>query len=180
MSNETTSPPPKVDFYRHDAAPTSNPIDGLSIVLQGVIWEILDRYGFTWYDMTGRKRPQDLADCRSLIMAFLAWHSDLSLVEIGLLLGGRDHGTVIHSRRKMANLIEISPKIADFVFDLEERHLDIENPSAVERESRERREGFALPSTARATRNRQKFRAGRPGHREARNSGLLLRKGDRV
>ena len=169
--NENSTQDQRVDFYRHNVAPQSNPLAGLSLEIQGIVFEILDVYGVTWNQIVGRKRPANIADPRHLIMAFLSWHSQLSLVEVGLLLGGRDHGTIIHARRKIAKLIETEPKVANLVFDLEERHLQIEDPSKVNRGSRPKPTGgFILPKKVRDRRNLEKKL-----NRGAVNSGTFTR-----
>jgi hypothetical protein len=136
-----------VEHYRHNAAPQANPIANITLIMQGVIWEILDRYETTWNVILSRKRTARISDARHLIASFLAWHSNRSLVEIGHLLGGRDHGTIIHSRRKIFQLYEADLQVRNLVDDLEERHLGIADHSAIVRDRSElpTSSGFVLP-----------------------------------
>jgi hypothetical protein len=151
-----------VDDYRHDTAPIANPLAPLPLTIQGVIHEILDRYKVKWRDVVSRKRPQRLSDARHLIAAFLCWHTNLTLVEIGIFLGARDHGTIIHSRRKIADLWKSDLKVRNLIDDLEERHLDIEDHVAIIRDRSENvtSSGFNLPEVAFKAQTRPDF--GRP------------------
>lgn len=84
--------------------------------------KVLDSYEFEWLEIIGRNRTQRLTDCRHLLMSFFSWHSGLSLIEIGEIFGGRDHGTVIHARKKIAKLVDTNPDVAEFIFALEEAY----------------------------------------------------------
>ena len=129
--------------------PHVNPIANFPLTLQGVIYEILDRYEVRWNVILSRKRTARVSDARHLIAAFLAWHSSLSLVEIGALLGGRDHGTIIHSRRKISDLYRDEIKVQLLIEDLEYRHLQIDDHSAIVRDRAvvKTSSGFVLPGS---------------------------------
>lgn len=144
-----------VDNYRHEAAPDANPIAFLSLEMQGIIWEVIDIYGTTWEVIESKKRTSSVADARHLIAAFLAWHSTYSLVEIGEILGGRNHGTIIHSRRRIADLYDSDVRVKAFIDDLEKKHLGISDHESVNRYEAEMKtsSGFVLPGRARIRKN---------------------------
>lgn len=52
-------------------------------------------------DIVSRRRPQALSFARHVVMFFLRELTELSLSEIGFMLGGRDHTTVLHGIRKI-------------------------------------------------------------------------------
>ncbi len=56
-------------------------------------------------DMTGRRRPKNIAHARQVAMYLSRKLTKNSLMEIGEAFGGRDHGTIIHAVKKMENLI---------------------------------------------------------------------------
>ncbi len=53
-------------------------------------------------DMTGRRRPANIAYARQVAMYLSRKLTRCSLMEIGEAFGGRDHGTVIHACKKIA------------------------------------------------------------------------------
>jgi chromosomal replication initiator protein len=72
-------------------------------------------------DMTSRRRPASIALPRQIAMYLSRCLTRGSLVEIGEAFGGRDHGTVIHACKKVADRIRTEPTLRDSVARLEER-----------------------------------------------------------
>ncbi len=56
-------------------------------------------------DIVGPRRSQDLVQARHITMYLLRTEARLTLTDIGGLLGGRDHSTVLHGCDKMASAI---------------------------------------------------------------------------
>ena len=50
-------------------------------------------------DMTGKRRPKNIAFPRQIAMYLTRELTKMSLMEIGDAFGGRDHGTVLHAHR---------------------------------------------------------------------------------
>ena len=64
-----------------------------------IVSTVADEYGLTLAQMNARSRDAYLVDARR-DAAVRLWHeTDLTLNEIGLLLGGRTYSTVIHMLR---------------------------------------------------------------------------------
>jgi chromosomal replication initiator protein len=68
---------------------------------------VAEHFDIRFADMTSHRRPREVAFPRQVAMYLSRTLTEKSLVEIGELFGGRDHGTVLHACR----LIE--KKIAD-------------------------------------------------------------------
>lgn len=64
---------------------------------------VAERYGIKIADMYSKKRPADIVRARQIAMYLAKELTQKSLPEIGELFGGRDHTTVLHAVRKMAN-----------------------------------------------------------------------------
>ncbi|MDR1458036.1 MAG: chromosomal replication initiator protein DnaA [Puniceicoccales bacterium] len=60
-------------------------------------------------DILGKRRPANIALPRQIAMYLSRSLTTLSLVDIGLAFGGRDHGTVIHACKSIENVMEIDP-----------------------------------------------------------------------
>jgi chromosomal replication initiator protein len=63
-------------------------------------------YNVNLDDIIGRDRSKDISTPRQMAMYLVREETDASLPEIGTLLGGRDHTTVMHGCEKISNLIE--------------------------------------------------------------------------
>lgn len=85
-------------------------------------------------DITGPRRPEHIAFPRQVAMWIVRSYTRLSLSRIGEQFGHRDHGTVLHAFRLVADRIEVCPLTATHVqrittalelgaLDLESQHL---------------------------------------------------------
>lgn len=66
-------------------------------------------------DLTGSSRPKQIAEARQIVMYLLRTELKTSLEEIGNLLGGRDHTTVMHGVNKITKLL---PESEDLRVDI--------------------------------------------------------------
>jgi len=64
-------------------------------------------------DLTSPRRPQALSFARQVAMFLLRERTELSLSEIGSLLGGRDHTTILHGIRKIEKANESDGRLRD-------------------------------------------------------------------
>jgi chromosomal replication initiator protein len=66
---------------------------------------IATHYDLRVSDLTGPRRPKNIAEARQVAMYLTRTLTKLPLVQIGDEFGGRDHGTVIHACKVVGNLI---------------------------------------------------------------------------
>jgi chromosomal replication initiator protein len=66
-------------------------------------------------DMTGKRRPKNIAFPRQIAMYLARELTKMSLVEIGEAFGGRDHGTVLHAHRLIKERMSEDDKIRSVV-----------------------------------------------------------------
>jgi chromosomal replication initiator protein len=59
--------------------------------------KVAEHYGVGLADMTGKRRPANIAFPRQVAMYLARRHTKASLHEIGEAFGDRDHGTVLHA-----------------------------------------------------------------------------------
>ncbi len=78
-----------------------------------VIKCVCDFYGVKPTQLKGPKRDASLVKARQITMYLLKTQLGLTHVEIGNLLGGRDHTTVMHGVEKMTSLVENKARIID-------------------------------------------------------------------
>lgn len=78
------------DFLNQEAESRKVSIDSIQKV-------VADYYGLRVNDLTGSKRPKNIAEPRMLAMFLSRKMTNCSLPEIGLAFGGRTHATVLHA-----------------------------------------------------------------------------------
>ena len=71
-----------------------------------VVTTVARAFGITTEQMLGRDRSRGIALPRQVAMYLLREVANVSLPQIGLALGGRDHTTVMYACDKVADLIE--------------------------------------------------------------------------
>jgi chromosomal replication initiator protein len=81
-------------------------------------------------DLVGRDRSKEITMPRQIAMYFVREETDASLPEIGQMLGGRDHTTVMHGCEKISNLIETDDTFRRQFLSIRERlYSDIAIPA---------------------------------------------------
>jgi chromosomal replication initiator protein len=76
------------------------------ITPEQVVLAVADYYRVDLADLNGRSRNREVVLPRQIAMYLVREETGTSLPQIGELLGGRDHTTVIYAHDKVAELIE--------------------------------------------------------------------------
>ncbi len=71
-----------------------------------IMEKVARHFGLETEALTGRSRKRDIARPRQIAMYLIREETDASLPQIGTLLGGRDHSTVIYGYERVADLME--------------------------------------------------------------------------
>jgi chromosomal replication initiator protein len=82
------------------------------ITVENIQKTVADYYKLKVAEMYSKKRSRTVARPRQIAMALAKELTDLSLPDIGDAFGGRDHTTVLHACRKVAELRATTPEIA--------------------------------------------------------------------
>lgn len=85
---------------------------------------VAKKFNITQQDMVSKRRTRAIARPRQIAMYLCKALTPRSLPEIGKLFGGRDHTTVIYAIRKIQELINRDPKMAETVADLKRACLE--------------------------------------------------------
>lgn len=83
------------------------------VTLESIQKTVAEYYKIRVSDLLSKKRTRSIARPRQLAMALAKELTNHSLPEIGDAFGGRDHTTVLHACRKIAELIETDNRIAE-------------------------------------------------------------------
>ena len=73
--------------------------------------KVAEHYRIQMSDMTSKRRMQNIAFPRQVAMYLSTQLTGMSLVSIGQVFGGRDHGTVIHARKTVVNQMEVDANV---------------------------------------------------------------------
>lgn len=82
---------------------------------------VCNYYSIKVVDLKGSKRKREVARPRQVLMWILRNECNLTLEEIGLFLGGRDHSTVIHGVEKISQMYNSSEIIKKDVLGIKQR-----------------------------------------------------------
>ena len=99
-----------------DLLPQRQNIDPGKIIEQVALeWQI------TVDSLLGRDRSQKIAEPRQVAMYLMRKETNASLPQIGEVLGGRDHTTVMYAIQKIANQIETKAELRKRVINVKQR-----------------------------------------------------------
>ncbi len=74
------------------------------VTIDGIQKTVAEHFGLRVADLTGSKRPKNIAEPRMIAMYLSREMTDHSLVEIGSAFGGRNHATVLHALSQVEKL----------------------------------------------------------------------------
>lgn len=86
-----------------------------------VISAVANHYEVKTADLLGERRLKTIVIPRQILMYFLRTELKISLVEIGRLLGNRDHSTVIHGVNKITNILPTSENLRVDIAGIKQR-----------------------------------------------------------
>ena len=88
-----------------------------------IVSEVANYYELTTEKLVSRDRSRNIARPRQIAMYLLREEIDVSLPQIGEVLGGRDHTTVMHAVDKIEKIIKGDPssKIARDIMKITDR-----------------------------------------------------------
>lgn len=106
---------------------------------KSIIYFVSKHYGLTMQEMEGQSREQRVALPRQISMYLMRkYATHLSYPAIGRLLGDRDHTTILHGDRKIAEKVMNDPDFLDEMMALEgllQERLGVMSPYASAAES---------------------------------------------
>jgi chromosomal replication initiator protein len=85
-----------------------------------VVDAVASAFGVTIAQLKGRDRSREVALPRQIAMYLLREEGNASLPQIGAVLGGRDHTTVMYACDKVADLIERDDRLRKQIFAIRE------------------------------------------------------------
>jgi chromosomal replication initiator protein len=99
-----------------DLVPQSNKLEP-----EQVVDAVARSFGVTSAQLTGRDRSREIAWPRQIAMYLLREFGNVSLPQIGMVLGGRDHTTVMYACEKVADLVERDDRLRRQLIQIREQ-----------------------------------------------------------
>jgi chromosomal replication initiator protein len=90
-----------------------------SITIELIQKKVVEHFDLRLADMTGKRRPENIAFPRQIAMFLARKLTQHSLNAVGEAFGGRDHGTVLHACRTVKDRMEVDPQVRQVVSRLE-------------------------------------------------------------
>lgn len=109
------------DFFNSDVEVTPT----------NIITNVAQHYQLTFDDIVGPSRTKNVAEARQVSMYLIREMTGLSLVDIGEVFGGRDHSTVMHACKKVANEISEKRNLYNNVNEITMRIKQADSPKTV-------------------------------------------------
>jgi chromosomal replication initiator protein len=94
---------------RHDVQP------------EEVVRTVASTFGIPLDRMLSRDRSRDVALPRQIAMYLLREEINISLPQIGVALGGRDHTTILYGCEKVADMLERDDRLRRQVIEIKEQ-----------------------------------------------------------
>ena len=92
---------------------------GRQVTIDSIQKAVAEHFDVRLADMTSRRRPASIAFPRQIAMYLSRPLTKGSLMEIGEAFGGRDHGTVIHACKKVAEKVDDEPGLKESIARIE-------------------------------------------------------------
>jgi len=85
---------------------------------QAITTSVATYFNVSVQALTGKSRAKPIAEARHVAMFLLREDADLALKQIGLILGHRDHSTIIHGINKITRLLVTDPELSVHIADI--------------------------------------------------------------
>ncbi|MBN2549237.1 MAG: chromosomal replication initiator protein DnaA [Anaerolineales bacterium] len=86
-----------------------------------IVRRVADSFGVSVDSLTGHNRSRQIALPRQIAMYLLREEANVSLPQIGVVLGGRDHTTVMYGCDKVADMLERDDRLRRQVIEIKEQ-----------------------------------------------------------
>lgn len=101
-----TEQPPTIEAAEEAlSASRSTPREGINVSLEDVVMATAEYYGVSPEDICGRSRARDVSTARQVAMHIAYHRADVALQDIGEMMDGRSHSTVLYNCDRIEDLL---------------------------------------------------------------------------
>ena len=94
-------------------------IDDKPLTVDDIVEKVCNHYNVTQQSVMSRSRKREYVVARQVAMYLAQKHTKMPASRIGLLIGKRDHSTVIHSCNTVESRMKVDKAFADEVTSIE-------------------------------------------------------------
>jgi chromosomal replication initiator protein len=103
-------------YWVQPGLPTS--ISGSYSRVSRIVKAILEVLGVEGSTMLSKSRKRDAVFARQVVAYFLRENTQLTLRDIGLMIGGRDHTTIIHSIQTIRDQVAVDDRFRRRILEI--------------------------------------------------------------
>ncbi len=92
-----------------------------TITVDNIVEEVSNHFCVRQEDIYGKSRKADIVLVRQLSMYLAQQHTKLTNSKIGILIGNRNHATVIHSVKTIKNRLKVDKELQHHLNELEDK-----------------------------------------------------------
>lgn len=92
-----------------------------TITVDNIVEEVSNHFSVRQEDIYGKSRKADIVLVRQLSMYLAQQHTKLTNSKIGILIGNRNHATVIHSVKTIKNRLKVDKELQHHLDELEDK-----------------------------------------------------------
>lgn len=88
---------------------------------KSLLQAVADHFDLSTEELTGKKRDKRTSLARHIAVYLMREEHNSSLTEIGSVLGGRNHATVLHGYERIAGELNLNPHLQDHVAEIKKK-----------------------------------------------------------
>jgi chromosomal replication initiator protein len=112
-----------IDVARAAMSSLGNDSRESNLNIRQIAQVVAEYYHISLEDMCGKQRDKHIVMPRQVAMYLMRQETQVSLLEIGQLFGGRDHSTVLHACEKIDQAVNINPTLRREIVAIREQLL---------------------------------------------------------
>ena len=101
-----------LEIARENLKDIISPDSSEKITPDHIIEVVAEHYGLRPEDIKSQRRTKEVVLPRQIAMYLIRIMNDISLKDVGRILGNRDHATIIHGYEKIINEMNQNPDLA--------------------------------------------------------------------
>ena len=113
-----------LDIAKENLKDLISPENEKKLTPEYILDVVAEHYGVRKEDIKSQKRTKEIVLPRQVAMYLIRLLNDISLQDVGKLLGNRDHSTIIHGYEKIDKEIAKNPELANSIEVLKKKLME--------------------------------------------------------
>ena len=113
-----------LDIAKENLKDLISPENEKKLTPEYILDVVAEHYGVRKEDIKSQKRTKEIVLPRQVAMYLIRLLNDISLQDVGKLLGNRDHSTIIHGYEKIDKEVAKNPELANTIEVLKKKLME--------------------------------------------------------